>query len=207
MMPLLIENCLISMQNWLKIQNVMLYSRPLLTFLPQHVDSSIFFADSPRLMKTAVNCLYNSGSGTCSRFLKNDGQYLLFRHIADLFYKDQASALHVLPKLTLEHVVLSSFSKMKVKLATQVLSHSVAIALEESKQDEVPGNAEFCRVMNSIFECTCVRSRTENIHKKSEFIKPYTTLNEDRFAWLLIASRLYLMREVRCSYHSKQMRV
>ena len=28
-----------------------------------------FFADSPHLMKTARNCLYNSGSGTCSRFM------------------------------------------------------------------------------------------------------------------------------------------
>ena len=79
-----------------------------------------FFADSPHLMKTARNCLYNSGSGTCSRFMWNDGRHLLFRHIADLFYKDQSAALHVLPKLTLEHIVLNSFSKMKVKLATQV---------------------------------------------------------------------------------------
>ena len=119
-----------------------------------------FFADSPHLMKTARNCLYNSGSGTCSRFMWNDGRHLLFRHIADLFYKDQSAALHVLPKLTLEHIVLNSFSKMKVKLATQVLSQSVAIALEEAGDDDVLGTAEFCRMMNSFFDCTNVRSRT-----------------------------------------------
>ena len=96
-----------------------------------------FFADVPHLMKTARNCLYNSGSGSCSRLMWNDGQYLLFKHIADIFYRDQAVALHVLPKLTLEHIVLTSFSKMKVKLATQVLSQSVALALQESGNNEV----------------------------------------------------------------------
>ncbi len=52
-----------------------------------------FFADVPHLMKTAQNCLYNLGSGSCSRLMWNDGQYMLFRHITDLFYPDQAVAL------------------------------------------------------------------------------------------------------------------
>ena len=73
-----------------------------------------FFADSPHLMKTARNCLYNSGSGSRSRMMWKDGKYLLFRHIADLFYSDSEFALHTLPKLTFEHVVLTSYSKMKV---------------------------------------------------------------------------------------------
>ena len=135
-------------------------------------------------MKTARNCLYNSGSGACSRLMWNNGRYLLFRHIADLFYKDQASALHVLPKLTLEHIILTSYSKMKMKLAMQVLSQSVANALEESGDNDVLETAKFCRMMNSFFDCTNVRSRTEHIHKKNEFIKPYTSLNDERFSTL-----------------------
>ena len=58
-----------------------------------------FFADSPHLMKTARNCLYNSGSGLCSRYMWNNGKFLLFRHIADLFYSDQEFRLHTLLKL------------------------------------------------------------------------------------------------------------
>ena len=104
----------------------------------------IFFADSPHLMKTARNCLYNSGSGSCSRLMRNDGNYLLFRDIANVFYSDQELALHSVPKLTLDHVVLTSCSKMKVKLASQVSSKSVAIALEESCDEEVLGTAKFC---------------------------------------------------------------
>jgi hypothetical protein len=44
----------------------------------------------------------------------NDGKYLLFRHIANLYYSDQQFALHTLPKLTLDDIVLTSYSKMKV---------------------------------------------------------------------------------------------
>ena len=66
-------------------------------------------------MKTARNCINNSGSGTCSRYMWNDDRYLLFRHIADLFYQDEAADLSVLPKLTLQHILLNSYSKMKVK--------------------------------------------------------------------------------------------
>ena len=151
-----------------------------------------FFADSPHLMRTARNCLYNSGSGACSRLMWNNGRYLLFRHIADLFYKDQASALHVLSKLTLEHIVLTSYSKMKVKFATQVLSQSVAIAVDKAGDNDVLETARFCRMMNSFFYCTNVRSCTEHIHKKNDFIKPYTSLNDERFEWLLNIFLVYL---------------
>ena len=162
--------------------NMMLYSKPSI-FFQQHI-SLFTSADSPHLMKTARNCLYNSGSGACSRLMWKNGRYLLFRHIADLFYKDQASALHVLPKLTLEHIILTSYSKMKVKLAMQVLSQSVAITLEEAGDNDVLETAKFCRMMNSCFDCTDVRSRTEHVHKKNEFIKPYTSLNDERFSTL-----------------------
>ena len=32
-----------------------------------------FFADVPHLIKTARNCLYNSGSGSCSRYMWDNG--------------------------------------------------------------------------------------------------------------------------------------
>ena len=140
-----------------------------------------FFADSPHLMKTARNCLYDSGYGSSSRYMWNDDNHLLFRHIADLFYGDQEFGLHTLPKY---HIVLTSYSKMKVKLATQVLSKSVAISLRESGKKEVLGTAQFCEMMNDFFDCTNVRSKTEHIRKRNQFIKPYTSGNDERFTWL-----------------------
>jgi hypothetical protein len=50
-----------------------------------------FFPDIPHLMKKARNCLYNSGSGSRSRLMWNDGQYLLFKHIADIGRHKSAS--------------------------------------------------------------------------------------------------------------------
>ena len=94
------------------------YKTPNVFAIPRFI---YFFADSPHLMKTARNCPYNSGSGSRSYYMWNNGNYLLFRHIADLFYSDQEFGLHTLPKLSLDHIVLTSYSMMKVKLATQVI--------------------------------------------------------------------------------------
>ena len=71
---------------------------------------------------------------------------------------------------------------MKVKLATKVLSRSVAIALEESGDKEVLGTAQFCQMMNYFFDCTNVRSLTEHV-RRNHFIKPYTQ-DDERFVWL-----------------------
>ncbi|CAB3982872.1 Transposable element P transposase [Paramuricea clavata] len=143
-----------------------------------------FFADSCHLIKTARNCLYNSGSGSCSRLMWNNGNYLMFKHIADLFYSYQEFALHTLPKLSLDHIVLTSYSKMKVKLATQVLSKSVAIALEESENDEVLGTAKFCWMINDFFDCTNVRSLTKHEKKETHSSNHTTYQDDERFSWL-----------------------
>ena len=143
-----------------------------------------FFADSPHLMKIARNCLYNSGSGSRGQLMWNDGNYLLFRYKANYFYSDQKLALHSVPKLTLDHVVLTSYSKMKVKLATQVLSKSVAIALEESGDEGVLGTAKFCRMMNDFFDCTNVRSTSEHVRKQNDHIKPYSSYVDPHLARL-----------------------
>ncbi len=113
------------------------------------------FADVPHLVKTARNCLYNSGSGSHSRLMWNDGKYLLFRHIADMFYHDQN--LHCrLPKLTLDHVLLTSYSKMKVKLAV-------------------------CWIL--FYYCN-VRSATEHERKRNEWIKAYESADDERLVWM-----------------------
>ena len=81
---------------------------------------------------------------------------------------------------------------MKVKLATQVLSRSVAIALEETGNDEVMGTAQFCRMMNDYFDCTNVRSRTEHIRKRNDLNKPYTSVEDTQFQWLMDVFLQYL---------------
>ena len=80
---------------------------------------------------------------------------------------------------------------MKVKLATQVLSKSVAIALRESGREEVTGTAKFFE-MNSFFDITNVRSKTEHVKKRNEFIKPYKSADDERLVWLKDVFLAYL---------------
>ena len=89
-----------------------------------------FFSDAPHLLKTTRNCLFNSDSGKRTRHMWNNDNYMLWDHIAKLYYSDLDSGLHQLPKLTTDHIVLKSNSKMKASLAVQVLSNTVAQALE-----------------------------------------------------------------------------
>ena len=79
--------------------------------------------------------------------------------------------------------ILLFFSK--VKLATQVLSKSIMIPLQESGNEEVLGTANFCGMINDFFDCANVRSRTEHIRGKNHFIKPNTSTDDERFSWLL----------------------
>ena len=59
-----------------------------------------FISDTPHLLKTPRNCLYTSGSGKRTRYMWNNEQYMLWDHIAKLYYSDLDSGLHQLPKLT-----------------------------------------------------------------------------------------------------------
>ena len=109
---------------------------------------------------------------------------VLYRHIADMFHNDQEYALHRLPKLTLDHILLSSFSKMKVRLAVQVLSRTVSTCLVESGDPSVVGTAMFCRMINDFFDCSNVRSTTEHERKRNDRIKPYESVDDERLVWM-----------------------
>ena len=109
---------------------------------------------------------------------------VLYRHIADMFHDDQEYALHRLPKLTLDHILLSSFSKMKVSFAVQVLSRTVSTCLIENGDLSVLGTAMFCQMVNDFFDCSNVRSTTEHASKKNDRIKPYKSVDDERFVWM-----------------------
>ena len=117
-----------------------------------------FFADPPHLLKTARNCLYNSGCGLQSRLVWNDGKNLLWSHIMELYNDDLIRGLHLAPKLTHEHVHLNPYSKMKVYLATQILSQTVAKVLFTYYPSDYHATAEFCEMLDLFFDCCNVRN-------------------------------------------------
>ena len=79
----------------------------------------------------------------CIKFTFNylTGLYLLWRHIKDLYFEDLECGLKLMPKLTTNHVLLNSYSVMRVHLASQILCESVGKTLQEFGPKEAKGTA------------------------------------------------------------------
>ena len=114
----------------------------------------------------------------------NNFKYILWSHITDLFYEDRECGLHLLPKLTYEHVKLTPYSVMNVKLAAQVLSSSVSKVLEHFGPPDASGTAEFCSLMDTVFDIVNIRNTKEAITKQKPQIVEFRSTNDPRFLWL-----------------------
>ena len=106
-----------------------------------------FISDVPRLMKTAQNCLYNSGEGRYIRYMWNNSMFILWNHISDIFYEDRESGLHILPELSYEHIELAPYSKRNVRHAAQVISSTVNKVLLAYGSPGAAEIAHFCLFM------------------------------------------------------------
>lgn len=84
------------------------------------------------------------------RYMWNDGHYLLWQHITQVFHQDVENGLKLMPKLTFDHIKLNSFSSMHVNLAAQILSASMATVLREFSTPDTVGTA----LLFWLFKCT-----------------------------------------------------
>ena len=84
-----------------------------------------FFSPTPHLLKTARNCFFNFSYSNTSRCMCNNGSYMLWLYISRLYHENLNYDLKLVPKLKYEHIHVTSFSKMNVRLAAQVLSKTV----------------------------------------------------------------------------------
>jgi hypothetical protein len=67
-----------------------------------------------------------------------------------------------------DHIVLKSFSKMKVKLAVQVMSKTVSLALKRHyTTGEADETVKLCEMVNNFFDCLNVRSMHEHERKRN----------------------------------------
>ena len=89
-----------------------------------------FFSDAPHLLKTVRNCFSNSNSHKNTRKMWKSGLNISWMHIVNLFKDYCMGTWGVCPKLTHTHIDISSFDCMKVNLAAQVMSATVANVLE-----------------------------------------------------------------------------
>ena len=143
-----------------------------------------FFSVAPHLVKTARNCLYHSGSSSCIRYMWKDGLYLLWEDIANWYLSDIDNGVKLLPRLSYEHIKLTSYSVMRVSLAAQILSASVSSVLYEYGSHAESGTAKFCEMFDKFFDCLNVRSRKEHLLKRKPYLAPYTMEDDFKFNWL-----------------------
>ncbi|KAL5509202.1 hypothetical protein EMCRGX_G004532 [Ephydatia muelleri] len=103
--------------------------------------------------------------------LKCDNKYISWDHLKELYDADvqPGIGIRIVPKLKLEHIQLSAFSKMCVDLAAQVCSESVSKALPKVCDKKAYETATFVSLMDKFFD-------TLNVHNYSggsKTLKPF----------------------------------
>ena len=92
--------------------------------------------------------------------------------------------MKLVPKLKYEHINLTPYSVMNVRLAAQVLSETVGKVLLVTGSAEVAATANLCLMMDKFFDFLNVRNTEEHKIKLKSFLRRYRNINDIRFAWL-----------------------
>ena len=137
-----------------------------------------FISDVSHLLKTVRSCLSNSGRGKFTRHMWNGGMFLLWNHIADIFYEDQKCGLHRLPKLCIEHIKLTPYSIMNVKLAAQVLSSTVSKVLLKYGPPKAAGTAKFCSLMDMFFDMMNIKYINSHKFELKPSLLPFSRVDD-----------------------------
>ena len=140
-----------------------------------------FISDVPHLLKTVRNCLSNSWSSKFTCYMWNVGMFLLWNHIVDIFYEDQECGIHILPKLCMEHIKLTPYSTINVKLAAQVLSYTVSKVLLKY---EPPETAKFCSLIDMFFNIMNIRNVNSHKFELKLSLLPLSKVDDPRFSLL-----------------------
>ena len=140
-----------------------------------------FICDVPHL-KTTRNNLENSHGHLNSRNLIKNGLSLSWAHVVSTVEDDQSHALNRLPKIREEHIHLSPQLQMRVKLAAQVLSKTMANAIRRRNRPEILETANFCEMMDEWVDC--LNGRYLNVPKPNLLPYKANIPNDSRYQWL-----------------------
>lgn len=123
--------------------------------------------------------LIRNAFGDLKVIIDREGNKIEFKYIKLLLDLQEKEGLHLGTKLSKAHVEFAT-QKMKVRLATQLFSNSVADALEfceyNLKLPQFQGcspTAQFIRIFNNVFDCLNSRSLRPPGLKKAIFCKNY----------------------------------
>jgi hypothetical protein len=110
------------------------------------------FYDPPHLLKNIRNNLKKSG------FTVEDNN-ITWKYVEQFYAIDSSLPIRMAPRLSYKHVSLPPFTAMKVSLAAQVLSHSVAAGITtlcmtgDKLDDDAIYTANFCEKFDCLFNC------------------------------------------------------
>ena len=113
---------------------------------------NIFFMfDPPHLLKSVRNNLMKHN-------FEIRGKLVKWQYISEFFEADHKQAVKLAPKLTPKHINLPPFASMRVRLAAQVLSHSVAAGIYThvafgAMSSDAAFTAEFIETVDALFDC------------------------------------------------------
>ena len=115
------------------------------------LETGFLFPDPPHLLKNMRNMLFHND-------VVHAGGTAKWCYITQFFERDSSKVYQLAPRLKSKHTTLPPFSQMKVKLASQVLSHSVAAGIEtyishSQLPEDAMASAEFCGRVNDLFDC------------------------------------------------------
>ena len=138
------------------------------------------FRDPPHLLKNARNLLLSK------KGIRVPGHPGLasWNHIEALYTHDSKNSFKMAPKLTEKHKFGLKFdTKMKVKLAANVLSHSVAAALNTMvATNEIDSSAHttssFCQWNNDIFEFLYSLYSKDSVHLRRPLTQKFPSTLE-----------------------------
>lgn len=117
-----------------------------------HVDNKkiVYIFDVPHLLKSTRNNFFKYN-------FVFEGNEINIAYLETMYQYEKLKAYRLAPRLTDEHIYPNNFQKMKVKLASQIFSHSVTVALNTYVDFKVLpvsaiATASFIGKMNSFFD-------------------------------------------------------
>ena len=69
----------------------------------------------------------------------------------------------------------------------------MSVALNTFGTQDAKETARYCALFDTCFDCLNVRNLSEHIIKRKPFLKPFTTLDDERFQWLEETFLKYLL--------------
>lgn len=178
-------------------------------FIKVNEKTVFIFYDPCHLIKSARNVLEKNS-------VHSGKNVATWEHLKCLYNVDAKRRYRLAPRLTSQHINLTSFSKMRVKLATQTLSHSVAAAVETncsigSLAPVAMGTAEYAEKFDTLFDCFnssevyCTKVYRGSLSRRSK----HRTILLDIQSWLstlkviTVSTRRDITAQVKC-FHGWQ---